>query len=130
MFFKTKKELEQIARERDEYKESSNDYLNQLKIKIDHQQYLEREIKNYKNKIKILEEELEQLSQKYKIMEKYFNLNEPLSENVQAKLLADLRLHDMEYKSLQDSINKMQQLLIMSNQPPVTILPPLSYYKW
>lgn len=129
MFFKTKKELEQIAKERDEYKESSNDYLSQLKIKIDHQQYLEREIKNYKNKIKVLEEELEQLSQKYKIMEKYFNLDEPLSENVQAKLLADLRLHDMEYKSLQDSINKMQQLLIMSNQPPVTILPP-PYYRW
>ena len=129
MFLKTKKELEQVTKERDEYKKSSNDYLNQLNEKIKHQEYLEKEIKNYKNKIKILEKELEQLSQKYKIMEKYFNLNEPLSENIQAKLLADLRLHDMEYKSLQDSI-KMQQLLTMFNQRPVTILPPLSYYKW
>ena len=129
MFFKTKKELEQTTKERDEYKKSSNDYLNQLNEKITHQVYLEKEIKNYRNKIKILEEELEQLSQKYKIMEKYFNLNESLSENVQAKLLADLRLHDMEYKSLQDSI-KMQQLLTMFSQRPVTILPPPSYYRW
>lgn len=128
MFFKTKKELEQTTKERDEYKKSSNDYLNQLNEKITHQVYLEKEIKNYKNKIKILEEKLEQLSQKYEIMEKYFNLNEPLSENVQAKLLADLRLHDMEYKSLQDSI-KMQQLLTMFSQRPVTILPP-PYYRW
>ncbi len=129
MFFKTKKKLEQMAKERDEYKKSSNDYLNQLNIEIEHQQYLEREIKNYKNKIKILEKELEQLKQKYEIMEKYFKLNEPLSETVQAKLLADLRLHDMKYENLQNSI-KMQQLLTMFYQRPVTILPTPSYYRW
>ena len=130
MFFKKiKKELKQITKERDEYKKSSNDYLDQLNKKITHQGYLEKEIKNYKNEIKILEEELEQLSQKYKIMEKYFNLNEPLSENVQAKLLADLRLHDMKYENLQNSI-KMQQLLTTFCQRPVTILPPPSYYRW
>lgn len=129
MFFKTKKELEQVTKERDEYKKSSNDYLNQLNEKITHQEYLEKEIKNYKNKIKILEEELKRLKQKYEIMEKYFNLDEPPSENVQAKLLADLRLHDMEYKNLQNSI-KMQQLLTTFYQRPVTILPPPSYYRW
>lgn len=129
MFFKTKKELEQVIKERDEYKKSSNDYLNQLNKKIKHQEYLEKEIKNYKNKLWTLEESFKELSEKYKIMEKYFNLDKPLSESVQAKLLADLRLHDMEYKSLQDSI-KIQQLLTMFSQRPVTILPPPSYYRW
>lgn len=129
MFFKTKKELKQVTKERDEYKKSSNDYLDQLNEEIKHQEYLEKENKNYRNKIKILEKELEQLKQKYEIMEKYFKLNEPLSENVQAKLLADLRLHDMKYESLQNSI-KMQQLLTMFHQRPVTILPPPSYYRW
>ena len=129
MFFKTKKELEQITKERDEYKKSSNDYLDRLNEKIAHQISLESEINNYKDEIKDLKIELEQLKQKYEIMEKYFNLDEPLSEKVQAKVLADLRLHDMEYKNLQDSI-KMQQLLTMFSQRPVTILPPPSYYRW
>lgn len=129
MFFKTKKELEQVTKERNEYKKSSNDYLNQLNEKIKHQEYLEKENKRYRNKIKILEEKLEQLSQKYEIIEKYFNLDEPPSENVQAKLLADLRLHDMKYENLQNSI-KMQQLLTTFYQRPVTILPPPSYYRW
>lgn len=129
MFFKTKKELEQVTKEKDEYKKSSNNYLKQLNEKTTHQLNLESEINNYKDEIKDLKIELEQLKQKYEIMEKYFNLNEPPSENVQAKLLADLRLHDMKYENLQNSI-KMQQLLTMFYQRPVTILPPPSYYRW
>lgn len=129
MFFKTKKKLEQVTKERDEYKKSFNDYLKQLNEKTAHQLILEGEINNYKDEIKDLKIELEQLKQKYEIMEKYFNLDEPPSENVQAKLLADLRLHDMKYENLQNSI-KMQQLLTTFYQRPVEILPPPSYYRW
>ena len=127
MFFRIRKELEQVTKERDEYKKSSYDYLKQLNEKTAHQLSLESEINNYKNEIEDLKMELKQLKQKYEIMEKHFNLDEPPSENVQAKLLADLRLHDMKYERLQDNIKMNQLLTMLSNQPPM-ILPSPFYY--
>ena len=55
--------------------------------------------------------EINKLSQENEIMKKYYKLNEEPSSDVQAKVLADLRLHDMEFKMFQEKLNNYQQQL-------------------
>ncbi len=55
--------------------------------------------------------EIKKLSQENEIMKKYYKLNEEPSSDVQAKVLADLRLHDMEFKMLQEKLSNYQQQL-------------------
>jgi len=67
--------------------------------------------------------EIDNLSQENEIMKKYYKLNEEPSSDVQAKVLADLRLHDMEFKMLQEKLNNYQQQLSLNQ-----ILLQLPYY--
>lgn len=55
--------------------------------------------------------EMNKLSQENEIMKKYYKLNEEPSSDIQAKVLADLRLHDMEFKMLQEKLSNCQQQL-------------------
>ena len=50
------------------------------------------------------------LSQENEIMKKYYKLDEEPSSDVQAKVLADLRIHDMEYQQLKEKINEIKTL--------------------
>ncbi len=58
--------------------------------------------------------EINNLSQENKIMKKYYKLDEEPSSDVQAKVLVDLRLHDMEFKMLQEKLNNYQQQLSLN----------------
>lgn len=58
--------------------------------------------------------EKNKLSQENEIMKKYYKLNEEPSSDIQAKILADLRLHDMEFKMLQEKLNNCQQQLLFN----------------
>jgi regulator of replication initiation timing len=60
--------------------------------------------------------EIDKLSQENEIMRKYYKVDEVPSSDVQAKILADLRLHDMEFKMLQERLNSCKQQLLYSNQ--------------
>ena len=66
---------------------------------------------------------INKLSQENEIMKKYYKLNEEPSSDVQAKVLVDLRLHDMEFKMLQEKLSNYQQQLSLNQ-----MLPLLSYY--
>ena len=57
---------------------------------------------------------MNKLSQENEIMKRYYKLNEEPSFDVQAKVLADLRLHDMEFKILQEKLNNSQQQLLFN----------------
>lgn len=57
---------------------------------------------------------MNKLSQENEIMKRYYKLNEEPSFDVQAKVLADLRLHDMEFKMLQGKLNNYQQQLSLN----------------
>lgn len=48
------------------------------------------------------------ISKENEIMRKYYKLDEEPSTEVQAKVLADLRLHDMELKMLQEKLSDCQ----------------------
>ena len=54
---------------------------------------------------------MNKLSQENEIMKRYYKLNEEPSSDVQAKVLVDLRLHDMEFKILQEKLKNYQQQL-------------------
>ena len=60
--------------------------------------------------------EINKLSQENEIMKKYYKLNEEPSSDVQAKVLADLRLHDMEFKMFQEKLNSCQQQLLLNQK--------------
>ena len=50
------------------------------------------------------------LSQENEIMKKYYKLDEEPSSDVQAKVLADLRIHDMEYQRLKEKMDEIKTL--------------------
>lgn len=64
------------------------------------------------------------LSQENEIMKKYYKLDKEPSTDVQAKVLADLRIHDMEYQQLKEKMNEIKtmqhhnSLLLMTNHLP------------
>ena len=49
-------------------------------------------------------------------MKKYYKLDEEPSSDVQAKVLVDLRLHDMEFKMLQEKLSNYQQQLSLNQK--------------
>ena len=71
--------------------------------------------------------EINKLSQENEIMKKYYKLNEEPSSDIQAKVLADLRLHDMEFKMLQEKLNNYQQQLSLNQM--LLSLPYCSIYQ-
>lgn len=69
---------------------------------------LKEENKNLKNTNDKLNNQLIDIgtiSKENEIMRKYYKLDEEPSAEVQAKVLADLRLHDMELKMLQEKLS-------------------------
>jgi len=73
---------------------------------------LEEENKNLKNINTQLNNQLmtmNNLSQENEIMRKYYKVDEEPSPEIQAKILVDLRLHDMEFKILQEKLNECKQ---------------------
>ena len=100
---------------------------------------LEEDICYWKQKVNELEEEMlliktekneleNQLSQKddeimnlqhvkkeNEIMKQYYKLDEEPSIEVQARVLADLRIHDMEYQHLLDKIEENKKAMHMVN---------------
>ena len=53
---------------------------------------------------------MDNLSQENEIMRKYYKLDEEPSPDVQAKVLADLRIHDMEYQRLKEKMDEIKTL--------------------
>lgn len=54
---------------------------------------------------------MKKISQENEIMRKYYKVDEELSSDVQAKVLSNLRLHDMEFKIIQEKLNDCKQQL-------------------
>ena len=80
---------------------------------------LRKENENFKNINHQLNDQLinmQNLSQENEIMRKYYKLDEEPSSDVQAKVLADLRLHDMEFKMIQDKFNYYNLQLALNKQ--------------
>lgn len=68
-------------------------------------------LKDDNNKLNTKIINMEHLSKENEIMRKYYKADEIPSADVQAKILADLRLHDMEFKILQEKIDYYKKQL-------------------
>lgn len=55
--------------------------------------------------------EMNKISQENEIMRKYYKLDQEPSIDVQAKVIADLRLHDMRYEILKEKLDECQRQL-------------------
>ena len=66
-------------------------------------------LKTTNNKLNDQITDMEKISQENEIMRKYYKIDEELSSDVQAKVLSDLRLHDMEFKIIQEKLNTLNQ---------------------
>lgn len=64
-----------------------------------------KNLKNINDKLNTQIIDMKQLSEENEIMRKYYKLDEEPSTEVQAKVLVDLRLHDMELKMLQEKLS-------------------------
>lgn len=62
-------------------------------------------LKNINDKLNNQLIDIGTISKENEIMRKYYKLDEEPSAEVQAKVLADLRLHDMELKMLQEKLS-------------------------
>ena len=89
---------------------------------------LREENKNLKTINDKLNTHMEQLSKENKIMRKYYKADEEPSPEIQAKILADLRLHDMEFKILQEKLNDCKQILYFNQM--VALSSPIYYPRY
>lgn len=108
MFFnKYKKKIESLERDLAFWQKSCDE----LQKTIDDLREENNTLKNNNTTLNNQVIEINKLSQENEIMKKYYKLNEEPSSDVQAKVLADLRLHDMEFKMLQEKLSNYQQQL-------------------
>ena len=105
MFNQKKKEIESLKRRLDFWMKSCDDLQETInKLKEENQI-----LKTTNNKLNDQITDMEKISQENEIMRKYYKIDEELSSDVQAKVLSDLRLHDMEFKIIQEKLNTLNQ---------------------
>lgn len=111
MFFnKYKKKIESLEKDLAFWQKSCDE----LQKIVDNLKEENNTLKNSNIILKNQVIEKNKLSQENEIMKKYYKLNEEPSSDIQAKVLADLRLHDMEFKTLQEKLNNCQQQLLFN----------------
>lgn len=106
MFNKYKNKIQELERSLSFYQKSCDELQEDINK-------LKEENKNLKNINAQLNDKLidmNNLSQENEIMRKYYKLDEEPSIEVQAKILANLRIHDMEYQRLKEKIDEIKTL--------------------
>ena len=88
-----------------------------------------KNLKNINDKLNNQLIDINAISKENEIMRKYYKVDEEPSPEIQAKILADLRLHDMEFKILQEKLNDCKQKMYF-NQILMSSLSPMYYPRW
>lgn len=124
MFNKYKNKIQDLERDLKSLEKTCNELqetINKLKEE-------NRNLKDANDKLNTQIIGMEQLSKENEIMRRYYKADEEPSPEIQAKILADLRLHDMEFKILQEKLNDCKQKIYF-NQMLSAVLPlPMYYY--
>lgn len=107
LFKKYKNKIKSLEEDLSFWEKSCNELQNTINTLREENKCLKDD--NDKLNTKIIN--MEHLSKENEIMRKYYKVDEIPSADVQAKILADLRLHDMEFKILQEKINDYKKQL-------------------
>lgn len=107
MFFtKYKNKIEELEKDLSFLEKSCNELQEDInKIKEEN-----KKLKSMNSDLNAQLVHMNKLSEENEIMKKYYCLNEEPSIEVQAKVLADLRIHDIEYQQLKEKINEIKTL--------------------
>ena len=122
MFNQKKKEIESLKRDLDFWMKNCNDLQEKINKLKDENQILK--ITNNKLNDQIID--MKKISQENEIMRKYYKIDEELSPDIQVKVLSDLRLHDMEFKIIQEKLNDCKQQLFNTS----VLSLPYQYPRW
>ena len=122
MFNQKKREIESLKRRLDFWMKSCDD-LQEIINKLKEENQI---LKTTNDKLNDQITDMEKISQENEIMRKYYKVDEELSPDVQAKVLSDLRLHDMEFKIIQEKINDCKQQLFNTSLLSL----PYQYPRW
>lgn len=88
-----RKEISDIKRQKDDYIKEYDKLLNDhIKIVNEHDDY----VKKYDIEMKCALKRIAQLEKENEIMRKYYRLDQEPSEDIQAKVLLNIRCHDLE----------------------------------
>jgi len=101
MLFKYKNKIQNLESDLKSWEKTCNE----LQETINELREENKNLKNTNDKLNTQIIDMKQLSEENQIMRKYYKADEEPSPEVQAKILADLRLHDMEFKMLQEKLN-------------------------
>ena len=107
MLFKYKNKIQNLEKDLSFWKKTCDELqetINELKEE-------NKNLKNINDKLNTQIIDIKQLSKENEIMRKYYKVDEEPSPEIQAKILADLRLHDMEFKILQEKLSECRQKL-------------------
>ena len=108
--FKTKK-VKQLEEDICYWKQKVNELEEEMLL-------IKTEKKELENRLSQKDDEimnLQHVKKENEIMKQYYKLNEDPSIEVQARVLTDLRIHDMEYKYLLDKIEENKKAIQMIN---------------
>ena len=105
MLFKYKNKIQDLERDLKSLEKTCNE----LQETINKLREENRSLKDTNDKLNTQIIGMEQLSKENEIMRKYYKADEEPSPEIQAKILADLRLHDMEFKILQEKLNECRK---------------------
>ena len=122
MLFKYKNKIQNLEKDLKFWEKTCNELqetINELKEK-------NRILKITNDKLNTQIIDMKQLSEENEIMRKYYKADEEPSPEVQSRILADLRLHDMEFKILQEKLNDCKQKLYFNQMAALSS--PLIYY--
>ena len=112
MFFnKYKKIIKNLEEQVNYWENNYKDGLTSRQEISNKNQELKKELEQKENELI----QLEKIRQENQIMKKYYKLDEEPSVEIQAKVLTDLRLHDMEFQRLIEKIQTENRLLLMQN---------------
>jgi len=124
MFNKYKNKIQELEKSLSFYQKSCNELQEDINK-------LKEENKNLKNINTQLNDKLidmNSLSQENEIMRKYYKLDEDLSSDVQAKVLTDLRIHDIEYQLLKEKMDEIKTLQYHNSLSMANAIHYIPYY--
>ena len=107
--FKTKK-IKQLEEDICYWKQKVNELENKILSINEQNKELEKQI--YQKNDEIMN--LQHVNKENEIMKRYYKLDEDPSPEVQAKVLADLRIHNIEYENLLNKIEENKRIMQMA----------------
>lgn len=123
LFNKYKNQIEELQKDVTFWKNSCND----LQNTVDELKKENSILKNTNDELNNQLIDINMILKENEIMKKYYKLDEEPSFEVQAKVLADLRIHDMEYKQFKEKLDEIKAIT-KSNGFLSTIQTPYSPY--